>query len=81
MVLKIVTDLDLSFVELRALLDKLIADDAFNPSHEEDLGPGKLLDVEVAGMKYVLDVYMRDVVIYRKEPAGSAPALEGRRPR
>jgi hypothetical protein len=73
MFLSIVTDLDLTFVELRGVLDMLMEENAFDKDKDaqDDLGPGRLIDIEFSGAKYVVDVYNKDVVIYTKEAVGN----------
>jgi hypothetical protein len=77
MFLSIITDLDLTFVELRGVLDMLMEENAFDKDKDkdrdaqDDLGPGRLWDIEFSGAKYVVDVYNKDVVIYTKEAVGN----------
>ena len=68
-VVNIITDLDLTFVELRGLLDRLVEENAFDEKRLEDLGPGAIFDIVFEDSKYVVDVYLNDVVIYKKEKA------------
>jgi hypothetical protein len=68
-VYSLITPFDLSFPEVRSLLDALEARGAFSPSPEDDfMGPGKLFTLDVAGIRYELDVQGYEVVIYRRSP-------------
>lgn len=67
--LSIITDYDLSFKELRLLLDRLLEECAFGPEGH-DPGDGYFYDIAIDGWKYVVDVQGYEVVIYRKMLAG-----------
>lgn len=61
----IITDYDLTFVEIRGILDDLLKAEAFAEGTEE-FESGKFYDVRVQGFLYEVDVRGYEVVIYRK---------------
>lgn len=63
----IFTDLDLSFQEVRGVLDYLLEAKAFSPEKEEDpsLG-GMIYDVRLGQVQYTVDVLGYEVVIYQR---------------
>ncbi len=67
-VYNIITASDMSFTEVRALLDALESRGAFSRTKEDEfMGPGKLLSLEVSGIAYELDVQGYEVMIYRRD--------------
>lgn len=69
-VYNVVTALDLTFVEVRRLLDWLGERGAFSPSgDDESLGTERLFKAELPGATYDVDVQEQDVVVYRRTPA------------
>jgi len=60
----IVTDYDLTFKEIRRILDYLLTNEAFNEG--ENWGSGKLFDFQVDNVEYEVDVNFYEVVIYRR---------------
>ncbi|MBI5904632.1 MAG: hypothetical protein HZB86_03645 [Deltaproteobacteria bacterium] len=62
----IVTEMDLTFVEVRAVIDRLIEFGAFRG---EDGEPGMPYSCPVEGAVFVVDVQGYDVVVLRREPA------------
>lgn len=67
-VYNIITKLDLTFAEVRALIDRLADLRAFEET-EEDLfmGPGKLFSLEIDNVRYDVDVQGFEVVVYTRE--------------
>ncbi len=66
----LVTPLDLTFVEVRAIIDWLEERGAFSPDPDEDnLGPGKMFTVKLPGADYDVDVQANELVVYRRTPA------------
>lgn len=76
-VFDVITPMDLTFVEVRALLDVLIARGSFEAvevpaaqAADGDAGdddPGDIITVEAAGARYTVDVQGFEVVVFRKE--------------
>jgi len=67
-VYKIITAMDLTFREVRGMIDALIAMKAFTAmpdAHEE----GDLFTCAVEGYVFEVDVQGFDVMVYRREPA------------
>ena len=62
--LNIITEYDLSFKELRLLLDRLMEEEAFGPDGNE-LGDGCFYDIVIDEWNYMVDVQGYEVVIYR----------------
>ena len=60
----IITEYDLTFKEIRSVLDYLLASEAFK--EEENLGYGKLYDFQLDQVGYEVDVNGYEVVIYRR---------------
>ena len=67
LILNIITDYDLTFKELRLLLDKLMEEEAFGPEGVEP-GDGYFYDIVIDEWKYIVDVQGYEVVVYRKIP-------------
>ena len=61
----IITDYDLSFREIRGLLDYLLEAGAFK-EEGEDWGQGKLYDIQLGKVQYAVDANRYEVVIYRR---------------
>jgi hypothetical protein len=68
-VYNIITAMDLTFVEVRGLIDALGANGAFRAGPGAD-EPGDLLTCAVGGFVFEVDVQGFDVMVYRREPAG-----------
>ena len=68
-VYNIITAMDLTFREVRALIDALVAMGAFpaGPNATED---GDLFTCSVEGFVFEVDVQGFDVVVYRREACG-----------
>lgn len=69
-VYNIITPFDMTFREVRGMLDWLSEHDAFRRTPEDDfMGPGKMYTCEVEGVLLEVDVQGYEVVIYRRSPA------------
>ncbi len=69
-VYNIITAQDMTFREVRALLDWLSDRNAFLPAPDDEfLGPGKMYTCEVEGFLFEVDVQGYEVVVYRRSPA------------
>jgi hypothetical protein len=68
-VYNIITGMDLTFREVHALIDRLVAGGAF---HDEggEREPGMPYECPVEGAVFHVDVQGYDVVVFRREPAG-----------
>ena len=66
-VYNIITGTDMTFREVRAMLDWLDAQGAFE--EDEVLGPGKLYTFRGEGSLLEIDVHGFEVVVYRREEA------------
>jgi hypothetical protein len=68
-VYNLVTPFDLTFVEVRALLDVLEGQGAFAfTSEEEFMGPGKLFTCTVQEATFEVDVQGYEVIVYARKP-------------
>jgi len=67
-VYNVITAMDLTFREVRGLLDALAALGAF-PTGVDAPEPGDLCTCVVEGFVFEVDVQGFDVVVYRREPA------------
>ena len=66
-VYNIITADDMSFREVRGMLDWLDAHGAFTASPgDEFMGPGKLFTLDVEGVKLEVDVQGYEVVVYKR---------------
>ena len=69
-VYNIITAHDMTFREVRGMLDWLSEHGAFHRAPEDDfLGPGELFTCEVEGVRLEGDVQGYEVVVYRRSPA------------
>lgn len=69
-VYNIITSFDMSFREVRGMLDLLAERNAFLADPENDvLGPGKLVVLEVEGVRLEVDVQGYEIIVYRRSPA------------
>ena len=59
-----ITHLDLSFKEIRGILDYLLAADAFKEDKCRE--PGALYEFLLDGVEYVVDVQQYEVVVYQR---------------
>jgi len=67
-VYNIITAMDLTFREVRGLVDALVALGAFAAGVDAD-EPGDLITCAVEGFVFEVDVQGFDVVVYRRGPA------------
>jgi hypothetical protein len=66
-VYNLVTSYDMTFVEVRALLDGLEERGAFAITPEDEfMGPGKLITCTVLGVTYEVDVQGHEVIVYKR---------------
>lgn len=65
----LVTPFDMTFVEVRGLLDWLDANGAFAFTPEDEfMGPGKLFTCAVQGATFEVDVQGYEVIVYGRTP-------------
>ncbi len=68
-VYNIITATDMTFREVRAMLDWLAGQGAFGAARDDEfLGPGKLFTLEVEGVTLEVDVQGYEVIVYRRTP-------------
>ncbi len=68
-VYNLVAPFDMTFVEVRALLDRLEGRGAFTFTPEDEfLGPGKLFTCTVQGVAFEVDVHGYEVIVYSRKP-------------
>ena len=68
-VYNIITALDMTFREVRGMLDQLSDQGAFTlTTDDEFMGPGRLFTLDVEGVKLEVDVQGYEVVVYRRTP-------------
>lgn len=61
----IITAYDLTFKEVRSILDQLLKNEAFN-ERGENWGCGKLYNLQLDHIEYEVDVHGYEVIIYRR---------------
>jgi hypothetical protein len=66
LIFNIITDLDLTFKEIRDILDYLLNAGAFR-RESEDWGQGKIFDVQLDQVLYTMDVVGFEVIIYQQK--------------
>jgi hypothetical protein len=66
LIFNLITDYDLTFVEVRAILDDLLDKGAFNGQEAERAEVGRFFDLEIAKVQYIVDVNGYEVVVYRR---------------
>ena len=64
LIFNLITDYDLSFKEVRAILDDLLDKGVFKEREEAE--EGKFFDLEIENIQYVIDVNGYEVVVYRR---------------
>jgi len=64
LIFNLITDYDLSFKEVRAILDDLLDKGVFKEQKEAEAG--KFFDLEIENIHYVIDVNGYEVVVYRR---------------
>ena len=68
-VYNVITAEDMTFREVRGMLDWLAGHGAFAvASGDEFLGPGKLFSLDVEGVKLEVDVQGYEVIVYKRTP-------------
>ncbi len=70
---KIITDMDLTFKEVRGILDYLLDKEAFK-GEADDWGNGKLYEFSLDGVEFEVDVNCYEVVVYRRTVLSSRPS-------
>ena len=65
LIFNIITEYDLTFKEIRNILDQLLKNEAFN-ERRENWGSGKLCNFQLDNIEYEMDVNCYEVVIYRR---------------
>ncbi len=66
-VYNIITAFDMTFREVRGLLDRLSDQGAFAPTTDDEfMGPGKLFTLDVDGVRFEVDVQGYEIVVYRR---------------
>jgi hypothetical protein len=69
-VYNIITAFDMTFREVRGMLDWLSERKAFHLTPEDEfMGPGKMFSCEVEGVLLEVDVHGYEVVVFRRSPA------------
>jgi hypothetical protein len=66
LIFNLITDYDLTFVEVRAILDDLLDQGAFKEQEGEDAETGRFFDLKIANVQYIVDVNGYEVVVYRR---------------
>jgi hypothetical protein len=67
-VYNIITEMDMTFREVRAMLDWLDAHGAF-PADGQEREPGELFSCPVEGFVFEVDVQGFEVIVFRRDPA------------
>jgi hypothetical protein len=62
----VVTDLDLTFQEIREILDYLLEANAFPEEKEDNSEGGRIYDIRLGPFDYVVDVLGYEIVIYQR---------------
>src|SRR4030067_2411969 len=69
-VYSIITSFDMTFREVRGMLDWLSEQKAFSLTPEDEfMGPGKIFHCDVEGVTFEVDVHGEEVVVYSRSPA------------
>ncbi|NNG47472.1 MAG: hypothetical protein HKM86_10225 [Deltaproteobacteria bacterium] len=69
-VYNVITAFDMTFLEVRGMLDWLDERNAFlRTPDDEFLGPGKMYTCDVEGVQFEVDVHGYEVVVYKRSPA------------
>ena len=66
LIFNLVSAYDLSFKEVRAILDDLLDKGAFKEQEAEKAEVGRFFDLEIENVQYVIDVNGYEVVVYRR---------------
>ena len=68
-VYNILTSFDMTFIEVRAMLDWLEEHGAFQVTLDDEfMGPGKLFTCEIPGSTFEVDVQGFEVLVFRRIP-------------
>ncbi len=68
-VYNIITATDMTFREVRGMLDSLAGQGAFTVTEDDEfMGPGKLFTLDIEGVRLEVDVQGYEVVVYRRTP-------------
>jgi len=67
-VYNIITEMDMTFREVRAMLDWLEGEGAFSPE-EDALGTGRLFSCPAEGYLFEVDVQGFEVIVFRRDAA------------
>ncbi len=67
LIFNIITDEDISFVEIRKLLDYLIEEQAFDKSRDSLADDPEMYEIYIDDYYYVVDVQNYEVAIYKRE--------------
>ncbi|MCL4468539.1 MAG: hypothetical protein M1591_06375 [Deltaproteobacteria bacterium] len=67
LIFNIITDEDISFVEIRRLLDYLIEEQAFDKSRDSLADVPEMYEIYIDDYYYVVDVQNYEVAIYKRE--------------
>ncbi len=68
-VYNIITAADMTFREVRGMLDWLTVHGAFTATAEDEfMGPGKLFTLDVEGVRLEVDVQGYEVIVYKRTP-------------
>jgi len=67
----IITDYDLTFKELREILDYLLEKDGFQDEGDPSRG-GRMYEIRLGNVRYAVDVHGYEVVIYRRTEMGGS---------
>lgn len=68
-VYNIITAFDMTFREVRGMIDRLREEGAFAQTTEDDfMGPGKLFTLDIEGVRLEVDVQGYEVVVYKRTP-------------
>lgn len=67
LIFNIITDEDISFIEIRKLLDYLIEEQAFDKSRDSLADDPEMYEIYIDDYYYVVDVQNYEVAIYKRE--------------
>jgi hypothetical protein len=67
MVYNLITPFDMTFTEVRALLDRLEEEGAFTVTPDDEfMGPGRLFTCDIDGVTFEVDVQGYEVIVYSR---------------
>lgn len=67
LIFNIITDQDISFSEIRKMLDHLIDEGAFQQEGQQPMGAPQMYELYIDNYHYVVDVLKYEVAIYKRE--------------